>query len=205
MKRAALLFLSFVGLLAGCETGGEFRNVWQEPDYAGDSMKTIGIVALSQTPTSRRFVEETFANALRIHGVHPVTTYGYLPVEQISGGEPAAVQKIRGLGVDAVLSVRLADPETLKTVSVSPQNGGEGVDSWQNWYDFFGVEGAFSTGPDQVRVGNEIGLQAALHDVPDGRLLWSGTVLPTVRGDDSQVREYAEEIAAKLQEAGLIF
>jgi len=205
MKRASLLlFLTAACFFAGCQTAGEFQNVWRRADYFGGPKASVAVVALAYTPQSRRFVEDTFANALRAHGVRAQTTFGYLPVQEIFDDEPSAVQKIRGLGVDAVLAVRLADPGTLRAIQISPGNPSS-LQPWQNWYDFFDVKGAFATGPEQVRVGKEIGMQATFYEAPEGKLLWSATLLPTVRGDDNQVRELAEQIAAKLQESALIF
>lgn len=205
MKSFLFLVLWPVLLLSGCAfPGGELTNVWRQPNYFGGPKQSVAVVVLAYRDDSRREAERVFADALRLHGVTARTTYGYLPVQEIFDDEPSAVAKIRGMGVQAVLSVRLADPATLRNFQISPGNPGTGLEPWQNWYDFFDVQSAFATGPDRIRTGAEIGIQATFYSVPDGNLLWSGTALPTVRGDGRQLAELASQIVTALQESALI-
>lgn len=203
---ALLSLLLFGTLFTGCLGGGSGNSVsiWRRPDYFGGPKKSVAVAVLAYRMETRMHLENTLVAKLRQQGVDARVTYPVVDTQTIVSNKPAAVERAKSLGVQAILAVRMVDRDTLKAVHISTSNSSAGLAPWQNWFEFFSVTSAFSTHPEMARPGNEIGAMATFFECPSGHLLWSATFTHIVSNSSSQVDYIADALVAKLRSAALI-
>jgi len=203
---ALLSLLLFGTLFTGCQGGGlgNSVNIWRRPDYFGAPKKSVAVAVLAYRAETRVHLENILVTKLRQQGVDARTTYPVIDTQTIISNKPAAVERAKSLGVQAILAVSMVDRDTLKAVHISTSNSSEGLEPWQNWFEFFSVTSAFATHPEMARPGNEIGAMATFFECPSGHLLWSATFTHLVSNSSSQDDYIAGALVAKLHSAALI-
>ena len=206
LSLTAFLALLFLGtIFTGCQSGPEASaNIWRRPDYFGGPKKSVAVAVLAYHADVRKEVEDALVARLRQQGVNARPTYPVVDTQTIVSNKPAAIERAKSLGVQAVLAVRMVDRDTLKVVQISPGNNGKTLAPWQNWFEFFSVPSAFATNPENVQVGNVIGAQATFYESPSGTLLWSATFTHMVNDSPAQVDQLAAALVAKLHSSALI-
>lgn len=198
--RKFLLFPIAV-ILCGCQST-DSSHVWRRPGYFGPPKKSVSVVVLAYRPETRKEFEDAVAAELQKNGVVAHTTHATLPTQSVISDKAAALGSIKD--ADGVLVARLADPSTLKAVKVAPQNSGETMQPWQNWFDFFTAPKAFAVGPVGMSPGGEAGVQAVLYESPSGQLLWSEAVV--IRRGASLVtpQSFSTAVVAGLKKSAVI-
>lgn len=196
-----LLSLSLLVSLVGCQSSNPVKE-WRKPGYYGAPRQSLAVMVAAYRPAMREQYENAICAALRAHGLQAKPTYSSIPLELAFGDRAAAIQRISG--VDGVLVVRPADALSMKAFTVSPSNTGSTLQPWQNWFDFFTADKAFSAPPTAAGAKNQIGIHSALFEFPTGQLLWSATAVTQLDGSASESRQIAQNIAKRLQAAALI-
>ncbi len=122
MKRI-ILFLSLltVMILQGPTAAAQtvLTDVWKDKNYHGP-LKKIAVFWIAAVAENRIVAESEFVRQLKARGITAMPVYVVIPPDKFVEKD-AALTKIRDLGVDAVLILRLTD--RLTTQSQIPQPG----------------------------------------------------------------------------------
>jgi hypothetical protein len=125
MKRIIL----FVALLAIMIVFGQtalaqtvLTDIWKDKDHSGP-VKNIAVFWSAKVPQKRLLAENEFARQLKARGLIAMPVYVVIPPEKLVERDDA-LTKIRELGVDAVLILRIVDKETARTRIPDPGPAG---------------------------------------------------------------------------------
>jgi hypothetical protein len=116
MKKVIVYILIATGL-AACSTSTEITGSWKsdEANTAAEKISSILVTALSAKTNARETVENDLATALEKNGYKTVKSIDIMPPTFTDGKAPdkeALLAKIKGTGVNAILTVALIDEET---------------------------------------------------------------------------------------------
>ena len=194
------LLLAFAVVLVGCQST-EKTSQWRRPNDFSGPRKSVAVVVAAYQPAVRAEMETAIVAALKNRGVAARTTYQTASLSALSQDRAASAAR---LGGDSVLVLRLADPLSLRAITIQPGNSGEALQPWQNWFEFFTAKGAFSAGPVAMNSSGDMGIHAALFESPSGRLLWSATAVRKVPAGGLQSQSAAANVVRMLQNASLV-
>lgn len=161
MKNRLLCLLSFflIFTFIACAST-TLTQVWKNPDLQAGTIKKMMVVGVAKEPAKRQFFEDELAKSLSAHGVSTIKSYTVMTLDELKDKQSAA-EKIRSLGVDAVLATRLIDkkviqvynPPTYYTYNVPATPYG----LWGGYYD-----------------SEEVAkLETNIYDVKTAKVIWS--------------------------------
>lgn len=205
-----LLFLSIIGLTPGCSPSTRITGTWKNPNSDADSISSILVTALTSRANNRQTVESDLAAALNQKGVQALRSMDVLPPSFSNGDTPdkaTLLSKIRGSGVDAILTVALIDKETENRFV--PGNYGYAPMSRFGYYgQFWGYYSAWlpvvhSQG--YYQQDKTYFLETNLYDAETEALIWSAQSETYNPSDLSSFsKEFARVILGKLEQEQII-
>jgi hypothetical protein len=127
-----LIFLS-LGLLSYAQT--VMTDVWKDKEYRGP-VKKITVLCIAQDRGRRIVLEDLFIAQLKARGTDAMPGYVVIPPDKLVDSE-TALTKIRGLGSDSILTVRLVSKLTIQTEIPEPGKTDQTQSSrWSNYYRY---------------------------------------------------------------------
>jgi hypothetical protein len=153
-------------------------DVWKDKEYRGTANKIV-VFWVVQDRARRILMEDEFVRQLKARGTVGMPGYVIIPPEKMVERE-AALEKIRGLGADAVLVIRLIDRVTAITNIPEPAaREGSGPAAGSRFYEYL-------YDPPTVPEGEPVYLETVLFDVRTGQRVWAARsvtkVDPAVKG-----------------------
>jgi hypothetical protein len=165
MKRMIFLMsllavITMEGAAASAQT--VLTDVWKDKDHR-IAVKKIAVFWISQVSQNRLLAENEFVRQLKERGLIATPVYVVIPPDKHVERDDA-VAKIRALGADALLTLRVSDKRTAQTTIPAP--GQEGRSSLSGYYDY--VYDA------PVRDASDTAyLETNLFDVKTGQRIWT--------------------------------
>ena len=208
MKRFAVLpaLLLAPTLATGCATT-KFQDTWKQPGFSG-KVKKAYLIGITRNDKVRRNFENEFVRQLAAQGVTGIPSY---PDLVISGNvdRESLRAKLQAQGIDAVPVARIAGKEQ-RTAAYSAGEAGYCIGNApiNVYYDEY-VNGSVTivaAGPAVQSDFQVVHISANLFDTETAKVVWSALTETSV-GDDNReqrLREFAETVARKLKEDGLI-
>ena len=135
MKRI-ILFLSILavmtmqGPVASAQT--VLTDVWKDKNHRGP-LKKMAVFWIAAVPEKRVLAENEFVRQLKARGINTMPVYVVIPPDKLVERD-AALEKIRGLGVDAILILRLTDRLTAQ--APIPKDGPTGPSGLSGYYQY---------------------------------------------------------------------
>lgn len=207
-KIVSFLFLGTV--LAACSASTEITGSWKNPAAATNNLSNILVTALSDNTPARQTVENDLAAALSQNGIKAEKSIDVLPPSFTKGDKPdkdVLLDKVRGTGVTAILTVALINKET-ENRYVPGNYGYEPIPRfgyygrfwgyYTNWYPTLYSPGYYTE--DKVYF-----IETNLYDANTEELLWSAqseTYNPNSLSTFS--KEFAGVVIAKMKQDGVI-
>ncbi len=206
---AALLGLA----LCACATT-TLDAVWKDSQYDNRLDKVL-VMGVTENETIRKIFEDRFGEELQRYGVTGLSSYRMFPaVEQLD--KDAVEEKVRGLGIDAILITRLVNKETVEirhpeTVRVddygrypyrNPYWYSPYYDRWDRYYD---RSYDITRTPSYTSEVEVYTLETNLYDMQSGKLVWSALTETFAQGKISEnVNDFVEVVTRSLDENGLL-
>ncbi len=138
MKRVSVLvWCLVVFILAGVSSHAQtvLTDVWKDKEYRGP-VKKIAVFCIAQDRARRISFEDAFISQLKARGTDAMPVYIVIPPDKMVDSE-TALTKIRGLGADVILTLRLVSKETIQTQIPEPEKTGPTESSrWSNYYRY---------------------------------------------------------------------
>jgi hypothetical protein len=165
MRRIMLLVWMMVAMaLVGTTAFGQtvLTDVWKDKDRPG-AVKKIAVFWNARVPQNRLLAENEFVRQLKARSLVAMPVYVVIPPDKLVERD-AALMKIRELGADAVLTLRIIDKETAQSriSDPGPTVPSRLSDYYQNVYDA------------PVRDESDLAyLETNLFEVNSGRRIWT--------------------------------
>lgn len=135
MKRI-ILFLSLIAIMImqGQTVPAQtvLTDVWKDKEHHGP-LKKIAVFWIAAVAENRLVAENEFVRQLKARGITAMPVYVVIPPDKFVERD-AALTKIRDLGVDAILILRLTDRLTAQ--SQIPQDGPTGPSRLSGYYQY---------------------------------------------------------------------
>ena len=167
--RRTKLFLWVVSVLFLLGTGSYAQtvltDVWKDKEYRITANK-IAVFWITQDRTRRILHEDEFVRQLKARGTVGMPMYVVIPPDKMVDKE-TAMTKVRGLGADAVLTMRLIDKLTARTNIPDPaKTGQEGQSPSPKFYEYV-------YDPITLPDGEPAYLETILFDAQTGQRVWA--------------------------------
>ncbi len=201
-----LVFLLFTSCGPTVRVTGSWMN---EPALRGESYQKIFLAVLSPRIESRVVVEGDIENAFQEKGVEVIKSSETFPPKYKPANEAEqkeAVEKIRALGADAIMTVALKDTKSETyyvpgTTSYMPT----AYPYYGSYWGYYGYTYQRVYEPGYYGVDNTYYLEANLFDIDSGELLWSAqSEAYNPSNLKSFSREYTKTLRKEMQDKGLI-
>lgn len=174
--------VTLAALLCSC-AATSLESTWKSPDYHGGPVRKIAVLAVGDLSDYRPMFEGQFVAQLQQQGQPACNTMDFLALPEIKADKQAAAAKVRTLGADSVLVVRLVDsvhrsalvPATRTTVTTDSGKMG--------CFDYVAV---YVSGPGgmQTSLKLDVYLETSLYDLQSEKKIWSAQT-KTVLGEDT--------------------
>lgn len=190
MNLLPLYLCSLTLVLCSCAST-TVKSTWKSPQYQGGPISELAVLAIDDRVLLRQGFENRFVSQLRQDGATAVTTFDLLSLSEIQRDKPAAAERLRSAGAQAIVILRLMDSTSsyretrpgsthyTGTVSGFEQGG---------WYDYYSM--AFSDiSPTYGNQKMKVFLEASLFDLKTSKRLWSGLTQTVVTENMDRVAE----------------
>jgi hypothetical protein len=174
---SVLLGFCLMGAASSAQTA--LTDVWKDKEYQAAASK-ITVFWIAQDRARRIQVEDEFVRRLKSRGTSGMPGYVIIPPDKMVEKE-TAVEKIRGLGADAILTVRLIDKVTARTnIPDTAQKGQPDPSPGTRFYEYFYE-------PSTVAEGEPVYLETILFDVRTGKRVWAARSVTKVDAADKKI------------------
>ena len=168
MKRITLLISMMILMaLTGTAAFGQtvLTDVWKDKEYRITANK-IAVFWITQDRTRRILHEDEFVRQLKARGTVGMPMYVVIPPDKMVDKE-TAMTKVRGLGADAVLTLRLIDKLTARTNIPDPAKTGQaGPSQGPRFYEYI-------YDPLTIPDGEPAYIETILFDAQTGQRVWA--------------------------------
>jgi hypothetical protein len=198
-RRAGVTPLLLLAVLLGACASTSLVNQWKSPDYSGGPVRKVMVVGVAKQPSVRRVFEDEFAAKLKAAGVEAIPSY--TQIGEDAQADPAVIESIVAkLGADGVLITRLVKQE--KQTQVSGYYGPVTPTGFHGWYSSAWM-GYYE--PPTVYQYDVVTLETSLYNVPQSKLVWSGTTETFSPADvKKETAGFADIIIGALRKQGVI-
>lgn len=166
-------------LLAACASSTEITGAWKSPALQkSKAPDKILVTAMTSRANARERVESDLANAIEKKGYTALKSIDIMPPNFTQGKEPdkeALLSKIKGSGVDAILTIALIDKETENRYIRGPY-GYEPIPRFGYYGRFWGYYNTWYPtlySPGYYKEDKVYFLETNLYDARSEELLWS--------------------------------
>ena len=208
MKLHSIAIVALTLSFCGC-AATSLKQTWKSPTYQGGPVQKIAVLAVDERDFYRTAVEGHFTSRLRARGQNALVTHEFLSLPAIKADKAAAAARVREVGADSVLIVRLASSiSSASQVRVPPgfnAPGGTGAEAG-DWYDYYSF--AFlDMGAVWSNASREVCLETSLYDLTTGRRIWSGLTQTMLKDEVDRLEELSQlvkKVLAAMQQDGFI-
>jgi hypothetical protein len=197
MKRIMLLASMMVVMaLAGTTAFGQtvLTDVWKDKDHR-IVVKKIAVFWIVQAPQNRLLAENEFVRQLKARGINAMPVYVVIEPDKLVDRDTAKA-KIKELGADALLTLRVTDKQTVQ--SPIPKPGTTDPSNQASYYQYiYDAPTVDPSGPAY--------LETILFDVKTERRIWTARSVTKVDMiDQKAVSEFISLMIDRLVADGMI-
>jgi hypothetical protein len=197
MKRIMLLASMMVVMaLAGTTAFGQtvLTDVWKDKDHR-IVVKKIAVFWIVQAPQNRLLAENEFVRQLKARGINAMPVYVVIEPDKLVDRDTAKA-KIKELGADALLTLRVTDKQTVQ--SPIPKPGTTDPSNKASYYQYiYDAPTVDPSGPAY--------LETILFDVKTERRIWTARSVTKVDMiDQKAVSEFISLMIDRLVADGMI-
>jgi hypothetical protein len=197
MKRIMLLASMMVVMaLAGTTAFGQtvLTDVWKDKDHR-IVVKKIAVFWIVQAPQNRLLAENEFVRQLKARGINAMPVYVVIEPDKLVDRDTAKA-KIKELGADALLTLRVTDKQTVQ--SPIPKPGTTDPSNKASYYQYiYDAPTVDPSGPAY--------LETILFDVKTERRIWTARSVTKVDMiDQKAVSEFISLMIDRLAADGMV-
>lgn len=188
----------FAALLCSC-AATSVKKTWKSPEFQGKPITKMAVLTVDDRGYLRRGFENRFTSQLKESGVTAIPSYELLSLPEINRDKPAAAERLRSAGADAIIIMRLVDATTsYREVRPGGERYAETITGFETtgWYNYYSV--AYTDmSPTYGNEKRHIYLQTGVFDLATTKCQWSG-LTETVFTDSMDRVAEMDPIVAKV-------
>jgi hypothetical protein len=199
---------SLIALLCSC-AATSVKKTWKSPQFQGRPLTNIAVLTVDERGYLRRGFENRFTAQLKQDGVSAIPTYELLSLPEINRDKPAAAERLRSAGAEAVIVMRLVDMTTrYREVRPGGERYAETITGFETgtWYNYYSV--AYTDfSPTYGNLKQRIYLETRLFDLTTAKGLWSGLTETVITESMDRVAEMdpiVTKVLAAMRKDGVI-
>ena len=203
----ACIVLCFVAV-TGC-AATQVKQVWKDETFQGGRLDNVLVIGILKNNTARRTFESEFVKYFRYRGITAAESFRVLPTDALEGDETrdAIVQKIKELGINAVLLTKVVGNRTAEEIipGMTITTGyGLPYGSYGAWGSYTSVAYSFPgpsapTTQGYSHVQKFLVIETHLFDVRTGKLIWSAQSETRITDSpQEEIKPYVSVIADRL-------
>lgn len=192
------LTLAFTLLLCSCASTS-VKKTWKSPANTGSPLSKLAVLAVDERGDVRRGLENRLTTQLRKQGLSVIPSYELLTLSEISQDKPAAAERLRTAGAEAVLIMRLKDLATsYREYRPAPERYAEVITGFEvgTWYDYYSVA-YMDMSPTYGNLKQKVYIETSVFDLKTAKCMWSG-LTQTVAGETMDRVAEADVLVAKI-------
>jgi hypothetical protein len=185
------------------------KKTWKSPEFQGKPVSKIAVLTVEDRGYLRRGFENRFTSQLKEAGVTATPSYELLSLPEINRDKPAAAERLRSVGAEAIIILRLVDVTTAyREVRPGGERYAETITGFETtgWYNYYSM--AFTDmSPTYGNEKQRIYLQTGLFDLATTKCLWSGlteTVFTQSMDRVAEMDPIVAKVLAAMRKDGVI-
>jgi len=174
------LWIVLLAILIGTVSTAQtvLTDVWKDKAYQG-TVNKIAVFCIAQDRARRILLEDEFVRQLKARGSLGMPMYVVIPPDKMVDKE-TALAKVRGLGADTVLTMRLIDKLTARTNIPEPVKAGQaGQSPGPRFYEY-------AYDPITIPDGEPAYIETILFDAMAGQRIWAARSVTRVTTIDQK-------------------
>ena len=194
--------------LMGCATT-RVNQVWKDEAFNGKRLDNVLVIGIMKNQTARMTFESEFVRHLKDNKITAMESFRALEIDALDGDEArvAIVQKIKELGINAVLMTRVVGMRRVEEIIPGMNiTAGYGLPfgSYGAWGAYAGVGISFPgpSNPTTQAYSHEdkfLVLETQLFDVKSEKLVWAARSETRITGaPQSEIKPYVSVVAKAL-------
>ena len=195
---SSLAACALVGILCSC-AATSVKKTWKAPEFQGRPITKIAVLTVDDRGYLRRGFENRFTAQLKEAGVSAIPSYELLSLPEINRDKPAAAERLRSAGAEAVVIMRLVDVTSYyREVRPGGERYAESITGFETtgWYNYYSV--AYTDmSPTYGNLKQHIYLETVLFDLGTTKRIWSGLTETVITESMDRVAEM-DPIVAKV-------
>ncbi|RNI30407.1 hypothetical protein EFA69_11695 [Rufibacter immobilis] len=210
MASPVAIGLVWAAVVTGCASSTQITGTWKSPDATTANYNRIIVAALTDNPVARQTIEAQLQTQLQQQGIQAARSIDLFPPALMRDGKTTAdaiLDKIKGNGHDAILTVALVNTETETryvpgSTMYTPVTRFAWYGTFRGYYTYL-----YPTmyNPGYYREDKVYFLETNLYDATSERLLWSAqseSYSPSSLQSFSE--KFAELTVSRMQKDNLI-
>jgi hypothetical protein len=198
MRNRPFALCLLAALLSSC-VGTSLKQTWKSPDYHNGPVSKTAALAVDERGYVRSAFESRFVLELRKHGINSFTTFETLSLAEINDDKAAAAERLRSIGAETLLILRLVDSST------SYGEAYVGTSAYNTWYDYYAM--AYGIGHSYGNQKQNTLLETTMFDLKTNKRIWSGLTETVTAYDTDRVAEMDKVVAkvvAAMKKDGIV-
>jgi hypothetical protein len=195
-------------LLCSC-AATSVKKTWKSPDFQGKPITKAAVLTVDERGFLRKGFENRFTSQLKEAGVTAIPSYELLSLPEINRDKPAAAQRLRAAGAEALIILRLVDIASYyREVRPGGERYAETITGFEStgWYNYYSM--AYTDmSPTYGNLKIHIYLQTGLFDLGTSKCLWSGlteTVFTDSMDRVAEMDPIVTKVLAAMRKDGVI-
>ena len=188
---------SIAALLCSC-AATTIKKTWKSPEHRDTPFARLAVIVIDERGFLRQGFENRYVTQLQNDGATGYTTFNLLPLPDINQDKAAAAEKLKTVGAQAAIVMRLMDTATIYRESrPGSEQYADVVNGFEmgTWYNYWTV--AYQDmSPTFGNLKMKIFLETSIFDLNTAKRVWSGLSQTTIPESMDRVAEM-DEIVAK--------
>ena len=188
---------ALAALLCSC-AATTIKKTWKAPEHRDAPFARLAVIVIDERGFLRQGFENRYVTQLQNDGATGYTTFNLLPLQDINQDKAAAAEKLKTVGAQAAIVMRLMDTATIYHESrPGSEQYADVVNGFEmgTWYNYWTV--AYQDmSPTFGNLKMKIFLETSIFDLNTAKRIWSGLSQTTIPESMDRVAEM-DEIVAK--------
>ncbi len=203
-----LALCALTALLCSC-AATSVKKTWKSPDYQGAPITKLAVLTVDDRGLLRQGFENRFVAQLSKGGATAIPTFDLLSLPDINRDKPAAAERLRAAGCQALVILRLRDiASSYREVRPGGERYAEFLSGFETgpWYDYYSVA-YMNMSPTYGYLTQKVYLETSLFDLKTAKRLWAGLTETVVTENMDRVAEMdpiVAKVVAAMRKDGLI-
>lgn len=198
-----ILTLSFL-LLSACSSTNLVTS-WSEPEYSGEPLKKLLVIAVMKNELQRNVYEDQFVQNLQDNDVTGIAAYRVIQGKDTGYNEKDIREAVRKTGADAAIIARLTAIKKQERYVPPTYDYEPAFGYGRGFYGYYGMSERYVSTPGYTTTDTIVELETTVFSAATEKMIWAGSTRSTNPSSaTSVVNKNASLIIKDMKKAGLL-